>query len=66
MSIDLKNVNFETLLDMVERMRSAQKRYFSTRNGNDLCAARDAERRTDALIAAFRKAQARAESPELW
>lgn len=66
MNIDLKNVNFETLLDTVERMRATQKRYFSTRNGNDLCAARDAERRTDALIAALRNAQERANSPELW
>lgn len=67
MSIDLKNVNTATLLDVVERMREAQKRYFATRSGNDLCAARDMERRVDALVRAIRTAEAKAaEGPELF
>lgn len=66
MNIDLKNVNTSTLLDTVERMRAAQKRYFSTKNGNDLCAARDMERRVDALIRAIRNAEAKAQEPELF
>ena len=66
MSIDLTNVNTKMLLDLVERMRSAQKRYFSTRNGNDLCGARDLERRVDVLIRTIRVAEHRAQNPELF
>ncbi len=66
MSIDLKNANTEVLLETVERMRAAQKRYFATRNGNDLCAARDLERRVDALIRTIQEATERARTPELF
>ena len=66
MSIDLKNVNTEVLIETVERMRAAQKRYYATKNGTDLCAARDLERRVDVLLRAIREAQERAENPGLW
>jgi hypothetical protein len=46
-----------TFMTNVRAMRDAQKRYFKTRDRNDLLTSKDLERKVDTLIADAEKAE---------
>lgn len=47
---EVPDVSDAQIIDLVRFMRSAQRRYFQTRDGGDLSAARDWERRVDEAL----------------